>query len=354
MSQLRSMSVNVGKTVGRVVSFVQRRETLCLVGLLLLFPFVTADWSLATFILIYGLFAMAYNICLGEAGILTFGHAAFFGLGAYGCGLLVVHLGLDQMAAWAGLVVGVLVAALGGLVIGGLALRRAGTYLALITLGFAQMLWFIVFQWRSFTGGDDGLVGVPTPALGVPGVFVLEFRYQGPFFLLILAIFTLSLVAMKRLRNSNFGRTLNAIRENENRAEFLGYDVYRYKLAAFVVSAAFAGLAGSLYPFFLNVVGLNTLHWQLSGEVNFWVLLGGVNTFVGPVIGTGLFLLLRDTISVWTSHWQLPVGLLFIAIVLFFPEGLIGDLKERLGRRVRDVHDRRLVPESTADVREAD
>lgn len=316
----------------RVITAVRERELLALTALLLVFPLLTGNWSLSTYVLIYGLFAVAYNLCLGEAGVLTFGHAAFFGLGAYGTGAIIVNLNVPPTLVWVGLLCGVLIAAVGGAVIGGLALRREGTYLALITLAIAQLLWFIAFQWRSVTGGDDGLVGVPKPAIGLPGAPIFEFRSQIAFYALALAIFLVSMFIIQRIRNSHFGKTLNAIRENENRAEFLGYDTHQYKLATFIISAAFSGLAGALYPFFLNIVGLNTLHWQLSGEVNFFVLLGGIGTLTGPVLGAGAYLLIRDSISAWVSYWQLPVGLLLIALVLYFPEGLLGTAKDRFGK----------------------
>jgi branched-chain amino acid transport system permease protein len=303
---------------------------LALTALLLTFPILTGNWSLSTYVLIYGLFAVAYNLCLGEAGMLTFGHAAFFGLGAYGAGVVIVNLNVPPTLVWVGLLFGVLIAAIGGLIIGGLALQREGTYLALITLGFAQLLWFVAFQWRSVTGGDDGLVGVHKPAIGLPGAPIYEFRSEIAFYALALVIFLGSMFIIQRIRNSHFGKTLNAIRENENRAEFLGYDTHRYKLATFIISAAFSGLAGALYPLFLTIVGLKTLHWQLSGEVNFFVLLGGVGTLTGPVLGAGAYLLIRDSISAWVSFWQLPVGLLLIALVLYFPEGLLGTAKDRL------------------------
>ena len=326
-------STQLTNSASQAIEFARSKELITLTVLLILFPFITGNWSLSTYILIYGLFAVAYNLCLGETGVLTFGHAAFFGLGAYGTGSIMVNLGIPPTLGWFAFAFGVLLAAFGGLIIGGLSLRRQGTYLALITLAFAQMLWFIAFQWRSVTGGDDGLVGVESPAIGLPGTPIIEFNNQIMFYILSLIIFTISMILLRRVQRSHFGKILNAIRENNNRAEFLGYNTYRYRLAAFVVSAAFSGIAGALYPFFLNIVGLNTLHWQLSGEVNFFVLLGGINTFVGPVIGAGVFLLIRDVISTWIEYWQLPVGLLFIVIVLYFPEGIVGSLQNRLDDR---------------------
>lgn len=322
------------QNLNSVLQWLNRHPIATIVLALLLFPMITGNFALGSFIVIFGLMAVAYNFCLGETGLLTFGHAAFFGLGAYGCGIVLVHMEIEPHLAWVGILVGVLAAAVGGFIIAALSLRRTGTYLALITLGFAQLLWFVAFQWYDVTGGDDGLVGVTTPELGIPGVFVIDFRSQLDMYFFLLAFFAISLFIMNVLRRSNFGRVLNAIRENENRAKFLGYDVYRYKLASFTISATFTGVAGTLYAIYLNIVSLATLHWLLSGEVNFWVLLGGVNSFVGPVLGAGVYYYARDTLATMTDFWQLPVGLLFIAIVLFLPEGIIPTMKEKMTERL--------------------
>ena len=329
---LRSKTISNGRL--QSVYEVGRGHEVALIGLVLLaIPFLTANFSLSTHILIFGLFAMGYNLALGETGMLTFGHAAFFGLGAYGSGLFLAHVSPPAWLGFLCLVTGTALAIVGGFVIGLLSLRRRGTYLALITLAFAEMIYFIVFQWTSLTGGDDGLFGVMTPELGIPGVVTISFTGgvlpgNVTFYLFAFVIFMLSLLAMRRLKRSNFGHALNAIRENENRARFLGYDVDRYRLAAFTVSAGFSGLAGALYAPFLNYVGLSTLHWVLSGEVNFWVLLGGIGSFVGAAVGTFVYFWLSDTISTLTSHWKLPMGLILIGIVLFFPEGVLGTIQE--------------------------
>lgn len=327
----------------RVASIVQGREIPLLILGIVLIPAITGNFTLTTFGLIFGLFAMGYHISFGETGMLTFGHAAFFGLGAYGAGLYLVHVDPPSGLGLLGIPIGMMLAMLGGFLIGALSLRRRGTYLALITLAFGEMLYFTVFQWESLTGGDDGLIGMSTPGIGIPGVFVFQFEdllgglisSRMVFFVFVLAIFTVALYAMRRLKHSNIGHVFNAIRENDDRARFLGYDVYRYRLAAFVLSAAFSGLAGSLYPAFLNFVGLDTLSWLLSGEVNFFVLLGGVNTFVGPAVGSLAYYFITDYISALTDHWELFVGLIFIGLVLYLPEGIIGTAKEYLTKRTQ-------------------
>lgn len=314
----------------------EQHPILVLGAVLFVLPFATANFSLSTHILIFGLFAMAYNVSLGETGLLTFGHAAFFGLGAYGSGMFLSHLNFPEWLGLLALLTGVGLALVGGFVIGLLSLRRKGSYLALITLAFAQMIYFVFFQWESLTGGDDGLFGISAPALGIPGVFLIELDDDllgvipghVTFYIFVLTVVLAGVWMLLAIKRSHFGRALNAIRENENRARYLGYDVFRYKLAAFSISAMFAGLAGAIYPIHLNFVGLSTLHWVLSGEVNFFVLMGGIHTFAGPVVGTAAYYFLNDTISAFTTHWQLPVGLILIAIVLYFPEGILGTLSD--------------------------
>ena len=324
----------------KTASFVEGRELQLLFLAILLVPAITGNFTLTVFGLIFGIFAMGYNISLGETGMLTFGHAAFFGLGAYGCGLFLAHVDYPAGLGLIGIPIGVLVAVVAGLLIGALSLRRRGTYLALITLAFGEMIYFIVFQWESLTGGDDGLYGMSTPGIGIPGVYVFEFEelFDGLvtsnmlLFVFVFLVFVASLYAMRRLKHSNLGHIFNAIRENEDRASFLGYDVYRYRLIAFVVSAGFSGLAGALYPIFLSFVGLDTLSWLLSGEVNFFVLLGGIGTFVGPLVGSVSYYFITDYISAVTDHWELFVGLIFIGLVLYLPEGIVGTARDYLAK----------------------
>jgi branched-chain amino acid transport system permease protein len=283
----------------------------------------------------------------------TFGHAAFFGLGAYGTAIPLVHLDIPPHLALAAIISGVGLAALGGAIMGYIALQRRGVYLALITLGLAQLLYFIFFQWNSVTGGDDGLYGIPKPTLGIPGLFVVEFGTPARYYFLSIAVFGIALLGMYKLYHSNLGRAFMAIRENEQRARYLGYNVNRLMLASFVLSAAFSGLAGSIYAFHLSFVGLSTLHWIISGEVNFFVILGGVHTFVGPAIGAGLYFVIRDNLADLVSYWQLPVGLIFIGIVLFFPDGLIGTIRSKVKRDITlQSHSQRMIERMNDQERE--
>jgi branched-chain amino acid transport system permease protein len=325
----------------RIVTLVDGKEVLLIFALVLFPLFLTGNFSLSTHVLIFAMFAMGYYISLGETGMLTFGHAAFFGLGAYGSAFWLVHVDAPPYMGFMGIITGVLLAVVGGIVIGALSLRRRGTYLALITLAFQQMLYFTFFQWESLTGGDDGLYGLSTPKIGIPGVFVLEFEEglgglvsaEMLFFAFVFVIFAVSVYAIRRLKQSKMGHVFNAVRENEDRADFLGYDVHNYRMMAFVASAGFAGLGGTLYPVYLNFVGLSTLNWVLSGEVNFFLLLGGISSFVGPVVGTMSYYWIVDEISAFTDHWQLFVGLIFIGLVLFLPEGIVGTIRDYVSER---------------------
>lgn len=314
----------------RLIEGLHARPVLAVIVFFLLVPAPTFNFSLATFLMIFALFASAYGIVLGRTGIVTFGHAAFFGGGAYGTALFVAHLQPSPMLAWLGFATGVGLATLLGVIIGWFALRRRGVYLALITLAFAQLVYFVAFQWTEVTGGDNGLYGISAPALTLPGVGTISFSELDAFYFLALVVVSLSLFAIKRLYRSNLGKVFVAIRENEQRTRYLGYDVDNHMLTSFTISAAFAGLAGTLYAFALNFVGVGLLHWSFSGEVNFHVILGGVTAFAGPAVGAILYYLLKDTISLLVEIWELPVGLIFIAIVLFLPDGLIGTLTDRV------------------------
>lgn len=288
------------------------------------------SYNLTVILIAFGLFGMSYNVCFGETGILTFGHAAFFGAGAYGAALFNVYISPVPSAALLNILVGILVALLVGFFIGAISLKRKGLALGLITLAFAQMIFFIVTQMNDITGGTDGLFGLSSPEVGIPGVVTVPVSTSRSYFVFALVVFTISAYLLRHIKHSNFGRVLNAIRENEERARFLGYKVYWYKLGAFTVSAAFSGLAGSLYALHINFVGTDTLLWILSGEVNFYVLLGGINTLIGPFIGAGIYIVLKDNISVLVEAWQLPIGVIIILIILFFPKGIVGEIKSKV------------------------
>ena len=265
---------------------------------------------------------MAFDLMLGYAGMLSFGHAAFFGLGAYSTGIILKNLYPSVPLALLG---GVIVSSLAGFIIGFLSIRRRGIYFTMVTLAFAQMFYFIAFKWTGLTGGDDGLQRVPRPWLGP-----LNLQSQIVFYYFLLFSVIICAIILVRVVNSPFGKTLQAQRENRNRAMSIGYNVDKFKLRAFILSAFFSGLAGGFYALLLNFVPLNSLHWTNSGEVVVMTITGGMGTLFGPVLGAVGIILLRDIISNFTESWSFIMGILFMAAVLGFRSGIIGILRSKL------------------------
>ena len=276
--------------------------------------------------LCFAIFACAFNLLLGYTGLLSFGHAAFMGSAAYVTGWLV------RSAAWSpelGVLAGTAVAGAIGLVVGLIAIRRQGIYFAMITLAMAQMIYFICLQ-VPFTGGEDGLQGVPRGRL----FGLLPLGNDLVMYYVVLAVFVAVFLAIVRIVHSPYGQVLKAIRENEPRAVSLGYDVDRYKLLAFVLSTALAGLAGSLKTLVLGFATLSDVHWSLSGEVVLMTLLGGMGTFAGPVVGAvtiiGLQNFLADRVGSWVT---VIIGAIFVFCVIAFRRGVVGELLAWLQRR---------------------
>jgi branched-chain amino acid transport system permease protein len=292
-------------------------------GLLLavLLPFIVPYTSLASEILIFAIFAMAYNLMLGYAGMLSFGHAMFFGLGAYTTGLIVTNL---YPSIFLGLAASALMGALLALPVGFLSIRRHGIYFTMVTLAFAQLLYFIAFKWSSLTGGDDGLQNVPRPSLGP-----ISLNSEIALYYFILIITIVCMIMLIKMINSPFGRTLQAVRENKNRALSIGYDIDRFKLVTFIISGFFSGLAGGLYALLLNFVPLSSLFWTTSGDVVVMTVIGGMGTIFGPVIGAAFTILLRDILSNFTESWNTIMGVLFMATVLGFQGGIMGIIRKK-------------------------
>jgi branched-chain amino acid transport system permease protein len=303
-----------------------------LVVLFAVFPFLLPHTSLATQILTYGLFALGFNLLYGYTGLLSFGHAAYFGLGSYGTGIALAKLQLTSL--WGALGIGVAAAALGGAVAGFFCLRRRGIYFAMLTLAFAQMLYFVAFHLADWTGGDDGLRGIPRHPLGLLGTSV-SIRSPLAFYGFAFVLVILAVAALKRILDSPFGAALQAIRENPERASACGYDVNRIKLLSFVFSASFAGLAGALEALRLTIVPVDSLYWSTSGQVVIMTLLGGAGTFFGPFVGAAAFLLLEERLSRVIEWWPIVVGAVFMTFVLFLPKGIWGTLLARIGASAR-------------------
>ena len=278
-------------------------------------------------VLIYAMAAASLNLVLGYGGMVSFGHAAFFGAGAYIVGILAVE---GMRSAWIAWPLAIAVAALAALVIGAMSLRTRGVYFIMITLAFAQMLYYIFVSLKAY-GGDDGLSlpGRSTVGLG------LELRNDLTWYYVVLALLAATLYLLHRLVHSRFGRVIEAIRENETRAAAIGYPVYGYKLACFVISGAIAGLAGALIANQSSYVSPSLLHWIQSGTLMIMVILGGVGRFWGGPIGAAALLALEETLSGsallgdYALHWQLPVGAILLAIVLFAPQGIVGFFARR-------------------------
>jgi branched-chain amino acid transport system permease protein len=270
-------------------------------------------------LLCFALFACAFNLLLGFTGLLSFGHAAFFGFAAYVTGWFIK---VQNWTPELGVLAGVVVAALLGLVFGLVAIRRQGIYFAMITLALSQMVFFLCLQ-APFTGGEDGLQGVERGKL----FGLLPLMDDTVMYYVVLAIFVACFLGILRIVTSPFGQVLKMIRENEPRAVSLGYEVDRYKLLAFVLSAALAGLAGSLKTLVMKFATLSDVHWTMSGEVILMSLLGGVGTFFGPVLGSGLVIALQDMLADKVGEWvTVIIGVIFVVCVLAFRKGVVGEL----------------------------
>ncbi|WP_341907900.1 branched-chain amino acid ABC transporter permease [Polaromonas sp. YR568] len=279
-------------------------------------------------LLCFALFACAFNLLLGFTGLLSFGHAAFFGMAAYVTGWVVKALGFTPEL---GLVAGILTGAGLGLLFGVVAIRRQGIYFAMITLALAQMVFFVCLQ-APFTGGEDGLQGVPRGSL----FGVLPLTSDITMYYVVLAIFVACFLGIMRVVTSPFGQVLKMIRENEPRATSLGYAVDRYKLLAFVLSAALSGLAGGLKTIVMGFASLTDVHWSMSGEVILMGLLGGVGTFFGPVMGSTIVISLQNLLADKVGAWvNVIIGVIFVLCVLAFRKGVVGELQAWRERRRR-------------------
>jgi branched-chain amino acid transport system permease protein len=310
--------------------WIAEHPSVSIVAFFAILPFLVPYKALATQVLVYGLFALGFNLLYGYTGLLSFGHAAYFGLGAYGAGITLAKLGWHSV--WLALAVGVVAAGVGGVLVGFFALRRRGIYFAMLTLAFAQLFYFIAFHMADLTGGDDGLRGIPQLSLGL---FGWELSLGNPLSFHYFALFWVGLAvfALRRILDSPFGAVLAAIRENGDRAQACGYDVVRIKLVSFVFSALFTGLAGALDALRITVVPVEALYWSTSGQAVIMTLLGGAGTFFGPFVGAGTYLVLQDRLSLFIEAWPLVIGVLFMAFVLFLPQGIWGTLLARLGAR---------------------
>jgi branched-chain amino acid transport system permease protein len=293
------------------------------VVLLLILPFILARFGqtgefwiwVATEMIIMALFATSLNLVLGFGGMVSFGHAAFFGVGAYTVALLMKKAGVPLLFA---LIAAPCAAGIAAAVIGWFCVRLIGLYFAILTLAFGQLLYMVAFQWYTFTGGDDGIHGIPKP------------EFLGPinYYILCLIIFLICFLVMRMIVNSSFGLSIRLTRENLERAKFIGINVRRYQLINFIIAGIFAGMAGGLFTELNRFAQTEFLHWSRSGDAIFACLVGGMYSFVGPAIGSSilifLHIILQQIHQSLVEIWAIILGIILLGVVLFAPEGLVG------------------------------
>jgi branched-chain amino acid transport system permease protein len=291
-----------------------KHPILLLLAAVALLPFVVRP-VIATEIWIFAIFGLGLNLLLGYTGLLSFGQSTFFGSAAYVAGWLLKHYAINVFLA---LGIGVAVGAASAALVGYLCVQRSGLYFIMLTFALNQLFYFIAYQWTSVTGGEDGMHGIPRPEfLGI------DFSDPLNYYVFISLLFLASLWIMKRIVESPLGKILQAIRENEVRAEAVGYNVPRFKLLAFVIGGAFSGLAGVLYAMLFGIVPLEAISFVFSGNVVFATLIGGSGSLYGPIIGSIVFIWLSESVSVIWARWPLLLGVAFVIVVLFFRGGVV-------------------------------
>jgi branched-chain amino acid transport system permease protein len=316
------------------VNVLNRRIANIAVWLLLLTMPYWLNWiggytALGSQVLVLALAAMSLNFLLGFTGVLSFGHAAYFGLGVYGAGLTIKYLVPNTLV---GMAVGVSVGTIAAAIVGALIVRLRGIYFAMVTIAFGQVFYFIAFRWNTVTGGDDGLSGWQRVPIDLGFVKADILGNDRAFYYFVLIFFAVAVTIMAALLRSPFGRTLLAIRENERRARFLGIPVDRHIWLSWLISCLFVSLAGTLYALLNNFADPHDLRWDQSGDFVIMAVLGGMRVFWGPLIGAAIFVVLQDYVSSQTQNWMSFIGLFFVLVVLFFPRGVLGILRVRSER----------------------
>lgn len=281
-------------------------------------PFVLSLFhlNLLTEILIFAVFALSLNVLVGFTGLVSLGHAAFFGMGAYTAGFVAQNLSSNMIMT---LGMSILLTAITAAIVGMFCMKVSGFYFLMLTLAFSQMIYSFIHQSTNLTGGSNGLSGIPRPTIGG-----FEFGNAVFIFYLVLFIFLLVFAVLRTVVKSPFGKVLIGIRENETRVKSMGYNTSLYKYTAFVIAGGVGGLAGSLYTYFNGFIAPSDVYWTMSGGVLIMVLIGGAGTIVGPVLGAALYVILETVISSYTNSWMMIVGAVFIIFVIFFPKGIVG------------------------------
>jgi branched-chain amino acid transport system permease protein len=268
---------------------------------------------------------MSLDLLLGFTGLMSLGHAAFFGLGAYAVAILGVQFGLN---AWLGVLAGVVIAGAGAALIGFFCVRTGGIPFLMLTLAFSQLVFSVALKWRDVTGGSDGMAIAEQP-----GFFGFSLSKSLPMYFMTLAFFVLAYCGLRRLLNAPLGHAFVGIRENEPRMAAIGYPTRAYKLIAFTIAGAIAGLAGGLYAIFNGFISSDAVYWTSSGDILIMTMLGGAGTLIGPALGAAAFLLMKNVVSSYSEHWLSIIGATFICCVMFFPGGLWGTLQSLRWRR---------------------
>ena len=299
-----------------------------LVASLFLFPLVARSYSLylAMQILILSVFSLGFNLLFGYAGLLSFGQAGFFAVGAYGCAKIL----LAVPNLFLGLVGGIVAAGIVAFLLGILCVRHTRIYFSMLTLAFGMMIFSIALKWRDFTGGDDGLVGIPRAPLEIPGLLTIGVANLEQYYYVVLVVSLLSVLGMYRLVHSPLGLTLQAIRDSESRAEFAGVPVRNYRLVAFTIAGLYAGVAGALLAPLENTITPPIAHWSASAEPVMATLLGGIHVFGGPIVGAFLFFMIKDIIVRFTQYWLIWLGAIVVILVMGFRGGVLSILVERI------------------------
>jgi branched-chain amino acid transport system permease protein len=320
---------------------------------LALFPFVfhaiDGYAGLATQIVIVSIASIGFNFLLGYTGLLSYGHAMFYGGGGYVAALLLIRLMPQHPNLWLAVIGGTLAATILALLVGALAVRLYGIYFALLTLAFAQMIFFVVEQSQDWTNGDDGLQNFPTALLPL-GPYTIDLGTPlpalalGPFgnlsdiklWYVFAALVLLGVIlGMRSLTRSQFGEVLTAIRENEERSSLIGFNAAAYRLAAFAISGALTGLSGALRALYDGTVAVDAVGIDRSGSFVIYTIVGGVQTLFGPIIGTGLIMYLEAVLSAQISYWRLIEGVIFVAVIIFLPAGIVGTVTRKVAARAR-------------------
>jgi len=306
---------------------------LALIVFLFLLPHLAGKYVvyLTMRILLLSVFALGFNLLLGYTGLLSFGQAGFYACGAYGCAKVLLAL----PSLLPGIICGVLFAGIIALILGFLCIRHTRIYFAMLTLCFGMMIHSLAWKWRSMTGGDDGLVGIPRAPLEIPGILSVNMSSMENYYYFVLIVCLFAIFIFYRIVNSPFGLTLQGIRDSESRIAFAGISVRNYRLIAFTIAGLYAGLAGALLPPLESTVTPDYAHWAHSAEPVLATLLGGIHTFAGPIVGAFLFIVIKDIIVRFTEYWLICLGTIVVVLVMVLPGGIVSIVQRKLVPWVR-------------------